>query len=152
MADTFLNQERIGLLIWKISNSWQSKLRKILKLHKISLNEYLIIETLYKLNSLNNNLSQVNISKNSGLDISVISINLSILESKNLVKRETKDNRTKQIILTNTGLKLIKDLIDSINNEEVNFFKILGSENFNFINSLKLILGKKIRIKAKKND
>ncbi len=152
MADTFLNQERIGLLIWKISNSWQSKLRKILKLHKISLNEYLIIETLYKLNSLNNNLSQVNISKNSGLDISVISINLGILESKNLVKRETKDNRTKQIILTNTGLKLIKDLIDSINNEEVNFFKILGSENFNFINSLKLILGKKIRIKAKKND
>tara|TARA_Y100000590_G_scaffold432222_1_gene547996 strand:- start:3472 stop:3930 length:459 start_codon:yes stop_codon:yes gene_type:complete len=152
MADTFLNQERIGLLIWKISNSWQSKLRKILKLHKISLNEYLIIETLYKLNSLNNNLSQVIISKNSGLDISVISINLNILESKNLVKRKTQDNRTKQIILTNTGLKLIKDLIDSINNEEVNFFKILGSENFNFINSLKLLLGKKIRIKAKKND
>ena len=152
MADTFLNQERIGLLIWKISNSWQSKLRKILKLHKISLNEYLIIETLYKLNSLNNNLSQVNISKNSGLDISVISINLGILESKNLVKRETKDNRTKQIILTNTGLKLIKDLIDSINNEEVNFFKILGSENFNFINSLKLLLGKKIRIKANYNE
>ena len=31
MADTSLNENRLGLLIWQTSNIWQSKLRKILK-------------------------------------------------------------------------------------------------------------------------
>ena len=82
MADTFLNEERIGLLIWQISNSWQSKLRKVLKNYNISLNEYLIIETLYKLNSSSNILSQIKIAKNSCLDVSVISTNLTLLENR----------------------------------------------------------------------
>ena len=28
MADTSLNENRIGLLIWQTSNVWQSKIRK----------------------------------------------------------------------------------------------------------------------------
>jgi len=152
MADTFLNEERIGLLIWQISNSWQSKLRKVLKNYNISLNEYLIIETLYKLNSSSNILSQIKIAKNSCLDVSVISTNLTLLENKKLIERNNKDSRTNQIILTNSGLSLIKDIINNISNEEIDFFKILGAETFNFTNSLKLLLGKKIRIKANKNE
>ena len=31
MADTSLSENKIGLLIWQMSNYWQSKLRKILK-------------------------------------------------------------------------------------------------------------------------
>ena len=31
MADTSPNDNRIGLLIWKISNLWQSKIRFLLK-------------------------------------------------------------------------------------------------------------------------
>ena len=44
MADTSLNENRIGLLIWQTSNLWQSKLRKELSKYKISFNEYIIIE------------------------------------------------------------------------------------------------------------
>ena len=72
MADTSLNEDRLGLLIWQTSNIWQSKLRKILKNHKISLNEYLIIETLFKLSSLTKIVSQISISKNSSLDVTKI--------------------------------------------------------------------------------
>ena len=50
MADTSLNENRIGLLVWQTCNIWQTKLRKILKKYNISLNEYLIIETVFKLN------------------------------------------------------------------------------------------------------
>ena len=49
MADTSLNENRIGLLIWQTSNLWQSKLRKELSKYKISFNEYIIIETIYSL-------------------------------------------------------------------------------------------------------
>ena len=75
MADTSLNENRLGLLIWQTSNIWQSKLRKILKNHKISLNEYLIIETLFKLSSLTKTVSQIRIANNSSLDVSVVSTN-----------------------------------------------------------------------------
>ena len=152
MADTSLNENRLGLLIWQTSNIWQSKLRKILKNHSISLNEYLIIETLFKLRSLNKIVSQISIVNNSSLDISVVSINLKFLENKNLIFRSYIDNRSKNIILTDLGLSLISSLIKVINNEEDIFFNKLGNETFNLTNSLKLLLGKKIRIKANKNN
>ncbi len=152
MADTSLNENRLGLLIWQTSNIWQSKLRKILKNHKISLNEYLIIETLFKLSSLTKTVSQIRIANNSSMDVSVVSINLTLLENKNLILRTHIDNRSKNILLTDQGLFLISSLIKIIKNEEIEFFNKLGNETFNLTNSLKLLLGKKIRIKAYKNN
>ena len=150
MADTSLNENRLGLLIWQTSNIWQSKLRNILKNHKISLNEYLIIETLFKLSSLTKIVSQISIANNSFLDVSVVSTNLTLLEKKNLILRTQIDNRSKNIILTDQGLSLISSLVKFIANEEIDFFNKLGNETFNLTNSLKLLLGKKIRIKANK--
>ena len=150
MADTSLNENRLGLLIWQTSNIWQSKLRKTLKNHKISLNEYLIIETLFKLSSLTKIVSQISIANNSFLDVSVVSTNLTLLENKNLILRTHIDNRSKNILLTDQGLSLISSLIKIIKNEEIDFFNKLGNETFNLTNSLKLLLGKKIRIKANK--
>ena len=152
MADTSLNENRLGLLIWQTSNIWQSKLRKILKNHKISLNEYLIIETLFKLSSLTKIVSQISIANNASLDVSVVSTNLTLLENKNLILRTHIDNRSKNILLTDQGLSLISSLIKIIKNEEIDFFNKLGNETFNLTNSLKLLLGKKIRIKANKNN
>jgi len=152
MADTSLNENRLGLLIWQTSNIWQSKLRKILKNHKISLNEYLIIETLFKLSSLTKIVTQISIAKNSFLDVSVVSTNLTLLENKNLILRTHIDNRSKNILLTDQGLSLISSLIKIIKNEEIDFFNKLGNETFNLTNSLKLLLGKKIRIKANINN
>ena len=152
MADTSLNENRLGLLIWQTSNIWQSKLRKILKKQKISLNEYLVIETLFKLSSLTKIVSQISIANNSFLDVSVVSTNLTLLENKNLILRTHIDNRSKNILLTDQGLSLISSLIKIIKNEEIEFFNKLGNETFNLTNSLKLLLGKKIRIKAYKNN
>ena len=152
MADTSLNENRLGLLIWQTSNIWQSKLRKILKKYKLSLNEYLIIETLFKLSSLTKIVSQISIANNASLDVSVVSTNLTLLENKNLILRTHIDNRSKNILLTDQGLSLISSLINIIKNEEIDFFNKLGDETFNLTNSLKLLLGKKIRIKANKNN
>ena len=152
MADTSLNEERIGLLIWQASNNWQSNLRKILKKFKISLNEYLILETLVKMDGKFDVMSQINISFNSFLDVSVVSTNLKILENKNFIYKSNIDSRTKNIELSNKGLKLVTNIILLIENEEKKLFEKLGSESFNFKNSLKLLLGKKIRIKANYNE
>ena len=99
MADTSLTEKKIGLLIWRVSNFWQSKLRNILNKFKISLNEYLILETLFILDDNINFPSQTKISTFSGIDISVVSVCLKSLEHKKLIKRNIdKDNRKKAII------------------------------------------------------
>ena len=153
MADTSLNENRIGLLIWQISNLWQSKVRVILKSSNISFNEYLIIETIYKLQSFNNNIRQQDISSASSLDRSVVSVKLPILLKKKLIlKMSPQDRRSNRIILSSIGILLIESLLNDIQTQEDEIFKKLDLEIFNFTNSLKLLLGKKIRIKAKLND
>ena len=59
MADTSLNENRLSLLIWQTSNLWQSKVRHKLKESQITLNEYLILETIYLLQQENINITPV---------------------------------------------------------------------------------------------
>ena len=151
MADTSLSDKKIGLLIWNVSNFWQSKLRIILKKYDLSLNQYLIIETLKLLKLEFQTTSQTKISLYSGIDVSVVSVCLKSLEKKNLIKRNIdKDNRKKVINILSAGQKVFDEVYPQINKQENYLFHKLQDEKINFCNSLKLILGKKIRIKADK--
>ena len=153
MADTSLNENRLALLIWQTANLWQSKVRIKLKESEITLNEYLILETIYLLQKKNINITQQEICKNASIDRSVVSLRVSKLEEKDLIsKQQPKDRRSDSLTLTAAGNNLINNIIDNIVELENELFNKLGSEIFNFTNSLKLILGKKIRIKAKPND
>ena len=153
MADTSLNENRLALLIWQTSNLWQSKVRHKLKESQITLNEYLILETIYLLQQENINITQQDICKNASIDRSVVSLRVSKLEEKKLIsKQQPQDKRSDSLILTTAGNDLIINVIDNIVELENELFNKLGSEIFNFTNSLKLLLGKKIRIRAKLND
>ena len=153
MADTSLNENRLALLIWQTSNLCQSKVRHKLKESQITLNEYLILETIYLLQQENINITQQDICKNASIDRSVVSLRVSKLEEKKLIsKQQPQDKRSDSLILTTAGNDLINNIIDNIVNLENELFNKLGSEIFNFTNSLKLLLGKKIRIRAKLND
>ena len=153
MADTSLNESRLALLIWQISNLWQSKVRRKLKNSNISFNEYLILETIFKLQRNNSNITQQDICKSASIDRSVVSLRVSNLEEKNLLtKNKPQDKRSDSLILTSEGHILMNNMIEKIKDLENEIFDKLGSEIFNFTNSLKLLLGKKIRIRAKFND
>tara|TARA_B100000686_G_scaffold313324_1_gene358573 strand:+ start:269 stop:730 length:462 start_codon:yes stop_codon:yes gene_type:complete len=153
MADTSLNENRIGLLVWQTSNVWQSNLRKLLKDYNISLNEYLILETIFNLDKINKNISQIAISKNTSIVTSVVSSKLTFLEDKKFIKRlYSGNNRSNKITLTKNGYDLVENLIQNVERVEKQFFEKLNQETFNFTNSLKLLLGKKIRIKANYNE
>ena len=153
MADTSLNENRLALLIWQTSNLWQSKVRHKLKESQITLNEYLILETIYLLQQEKINITQQDICKNASIDRSVVSLRVSKLEEKKLIsKQQPQDKRSDSLILTTAGNDIINNIIDNIIELENELFNKLGSEIFNFTNSLKLLLGKKIRIRAKLND
>ena len=151
MADTSLSEKKIGLLVWQLSNYWQSKLRKILKDYNLTLNEYLILESISNLLENQKELSQNEISIFAGIDISVASVTFKLLENKKLIVRGTKnDNRKKIVDMLASGIILYNKVKPFILKEELNIFNKLHSEIYNFKNSLKLLLGKRIRIKAEK--
>ena len=153
MADTSLNENRIGLLIWQTSNLWQSRIRENIIKYNISFNEYLILETVYNLRKILTNISQVDIVKHCFIDKSVVSSKITQLNHKKLIIKSTPiDNRSNKLELTKEGSEIVEKMIKEIVETEYNFFKKLNHETFNFINSLKLLLGKKIRIKANYNE
>ena len=150
MADNSLVEDNLGLLIWKTSNYWQSSLRKILFPFDISLNEYLILQSIKILLVEKNDIYQNEISELMEIDISVTSVTLKSLEIKNFISRKLLfDNRKKIIQILNSGEDLLKYINPLIAVEEKRLFNKLDNEVFNLTNSLKLLLGKKIRIKAK---
>ena len=62
------------------------------------------------------------------------------------------DNRSNKLALTREGIIIVEKIINDVIEVENVFFSKLNQESFNFINSLKLLLGKKIRIKANYNE
>ena len=153
MADTSLNENRIGLLIWQTSNLWQSNIRKQIAKSNLSFNEYLILETVYNLSKFLTEINQVDIVKHSFIDKSVVSAKLAKLDKKKLIKKMTpNDNRSNKLALTRDGKIIVEKIINDVIEVENVFFRKLNQESFNFINSLKLLLGKKIRIKANYNE
>ena len=87
------------------------------------------------------------------IDKSVVSSKLTQLNHKKLIKKlKPIDNRSNKLELTKEGVDLVEKMIKEIIEIENNFFNKLNQETFNFINSLKLLLGKKIRIKANYNE
>ena len=153
MADTSLIENKIGLLIWKTSNYWQSNLRKILNPYNISLNEYFILQSIKYLLGEKSNIYQNEIADFIGIDISVTSVTLKSLEQKKYISRQIEDDNRKKIIkILQQGKDLFQILYPLIEKEEEFLFNKLNNETFNFTNSLKLILGKKIRIKVTKQN
>ncbi len=153
MTDTSLNENRIGLLIWQTSNLWQSRIRNQISKFNLSFNEYLILETVYNLSKSLSDINQVDIVKNSFIDKSVVSAKLTQLDKKKLIKKMTpNDNRSNKLALTREGIIIVEKIINNVIEVENVFFSKLNQETFNFINSLKLLLGKKIRIKASYNE
>ena len=153
MADTSLNENRISILIRQISNLWHSKLRKLLKEYQISVNEYLILETIYHLSNVNSSydITQTLISNESTVDYSVVSIKiLSLEKNKYIEKVNSFNSRSNKIEITKLGIDLVLKIINDVQKEEDFLFQKLGVEKNNFINTLRLILGKKIRIKVNK--
>ena len=129
MADTSLAEKKIGLLVWQLSNHWQSKLRKILKNFKLTLNEYLILESISDLSENHKEISQNEISIFAGIDISVASVTFKLLENKKLIIRTTKnDNRKKIVEMLASGINLYNMAKPLILREEFNIFYKLNDE------------------------
>ena len=117
----------------------------------MTLNEYLVLESISDLSENKKKLSQNEISIFAGIDISVASVTFKLLENKKLIIRTTRnDNRKKIVEMLASGINLYNKVKPLILREELKIFYKLNDEIYNFKNLIKLLLGKSVRIKVKK--
>jgi Transcriptional regulators len=115
----------------------------------MTLNEFLLLESIYELQSKQKTISQNELSIYSGIDTAVVSVVIKNLERKKFIKRITDiDNRKKSIEMLSMGSEQFNIIYPKVITEEQNIFSKLQNEKNNFTNSLRLILGKKLRIKV----
>ena len=79
------------------------------------------------------------------------SVTFKLLENKKLIIRTKKnDNRKKIVEMLASGINLYNKVKPLVLREEIDIFNKLHNEIHNFQNSIKLLLGKSVRIKANK--
>lgn len=133
-------EESPGFLLWKVSNFWQREIRKALVEFGLTHTQFVVLANAYYLGLRNENVTQVDIASQIGIDKMLTSNVLKALLKKELVTREEHktDTRAKTIRLTKVGAQLLKKAVRSVEEFDKSFFGQL--ENSNSFNSQLLIL------------
>jgi MarR family transcriptional regulator, organic hydroperoxide resistance regulator len=128
-----------GLLLWQTTTCWQRLIKKSLEPYNISHSQFVILAILLWWRGKNKDVTQVNIVNMSKLDKMTVSKSLKKLVSIFLVKRyeNKKDTRAKSVLLTKSGVDLVKKLVPLVEGIDAVFFgKLKSKEEQNLIMTL----------------
>lgn len=136
-------KESSGFLLWKISNLWQKEIRNILSPFNLTHTQFVVLANIFWLTQNKYDVTQIQISKQSGVGKMMISSIIKILKKKNfiIVTQSITDNRAKVISLTETGEKLLKKTVPLVESFDDYFFKKLWDQR-SFNNELSKLLAR----------
>jgi MarR family transcriptional regulator, organic hydroperoxide resistance regulator len=94
--------ESSGFLLWQLNNIWQRQIIKSLKEFNLTHVQFVILTSLYWLETHNEKTTQISIAKFAHADVMMTSKVLRTLEEKKLIKRtdDKVDTRAKVIKIT----------------------------------------------------
>lgn len=116
--------ESPGFLLWQTTMLWQRLIKKALEPYAISHAQFVIMATLLWFELQKKSTTQVEIIQWSKLDKMTVSKSLKKLVSLKLVNRmeHQTDSRAKNVLLTSTGKKLVRQLIPLVEEVDAQFF------------------------------
>lgn len=123
-----------GFLLWKVSNYWQREIKKSIKEFDLTHTQFVVLANIYYLGLQNENVTQIDIANQIGIDKMLTSNVLKSLLKKEFITRKEHetDTRAKVIKLTNTGFEILKDSIKVVEEFDKFFFERLSnSDQFN---------------------
>lgn len=120
-----------GFLLWQTTMLWQRLIKKALEPYAISHAQFVIMATLLWFELQKKSTTQVEIIQWSKLDKMTVSKSLKKLVSLKLVNRmeHQTDSRAKNVLLTSTGKKLVRQLIPLVEEVDVQFFGRTSKHN-----------------------
>ena len=118
----------------RVYNKWHSMIKKELKKMNLTHPQFVVLASLAYLSQDSNEVTQVMISKLSGIDVMTISQILSLLEKHNFVKRKehSRDTRAKAVILNKKGEEILQKAVPLIEQIDEIFFKKLDTDEEQF--------------------
>lgn len=125
----FCDKERdLSCYLWRMNKLWQAEILKVLKGNNVTHIQLEILGSILNLKDLgkSNNVTQIQISKFSGIDPMSTSTQLRILEKNGFIKRTQSeiDTRSKYIEVTEAALDLCCEIQEKLKKMEDELFAL----------------------------
>jgi DNA-binding MarR family transcriptional regulator len=123
-----------GYLLGQLTMLWQRKQKKVLDPLDLTHTQFVLLAALGWLSRTNNEVSQVDIAKQSNADRMMVSKVLRTLEEKGFITRQghETDTRAKVIRLTRSGEVVLQKALKEIEQGDLEFFSVLDTKLSSF--------------------
>lgn len=134
--------ESPGYLLGQLTLLWQRKLKKVLDPLNLTQTQFALLAALGWLSRDNENVTQVDIANQGNADRMMVSKVLRTLEDKKFIIRQEHptDTRAKVIKLTKDGAKVLQNALIAVENADIDFFSVLGSDLTMFKQNMILLI------------
>ena len=118
----------------RVYNKWHSIIKKELKKMNLTHPQFVVLASLAYLSQDSNEVTQVMISKLSGIDVMTVSQILGLLEKHDFVKRKehSRDTRAKAVILNKKGEEILQKAVPLVEQIDEIFFEKLDTDEGQF--------------------
>ena len=119
----------------RVYNKWHSMIKQELKKMNLTHPQFVVLASLaYLSQNGNEEITQVMISKLSGIDVMTVSQILNLLEKNDFVKRKehSKDTRAKAVILNKKGEEVLQKAVPLVEQIDEIFFGKLDTDEEQF--------------------
>lgn len=118
----------------RVYNKWHSMIKKELKKMNLTHPQFVVLVSLAYLSQDSNEVTQVMISKLSGIDVMTVSQILNLLEKNDFVKRKehSRDTRAKAVILNKKGEEVLQKAVPLVEQIDEIFFEKLDTDEEQF--------------------
>ena len=127
-------EDSSGFLLWQVTNLWQRSLNRILKKHRLTHPQFVVLASAQWLNLSSPHVTQSDISKHAKIDKMLVSNLVRTLENKKLLNRfnSRQDTRANIIVPTQDGIKLLSHTVKEVEGFDKQFFSVLGRRTRKF--------------------